>query len=127
MIDKKIIVSTFKGLGQKVLFYIKTELWGEIQTVLLKAVKEVKEFLWAKIKEDVKACATQIIKDAEAFLTSVEAAEKEEAILDAIMAKIELPLLLKPFKKLVRNIIKGKLEDLVKATLNKGKEIVTQA
>ena len=124
MIEKKVIVTVSKGLWEKFLFYVKTELWSEIKDVVLKALAEIKEYVWTKIKEDVKACATQIIKDAEVFLTSVEAAEKEEAILDAIMAKIELPLLLKPFKKLVRNIIKGKLEDLVKAALNKGKELV---
>ena len=124
MLEKKVIVTVSKGLWEKFLFYVKTELWSEIGKVCVEAWEKIKEFLWTKIKEDVKACAVQIIKDAEAFLTSVEAAEKEEAILDAIMAKIELPLLLKPFKKLVRNIIKGKLEDLVKAALGKGKELV---
>ena len=124
MIDKKIIVTTFKGVGQKLLFYIKTELLEEVKNVCLKACEEVKNFVWEKIKADVKTCAAQIIKDAESFLASAEAEEKKKAILDAIMAKIELPLILKPFKGIVRNIIKGKLEDLIKTVLDKGKELV---
>ena len=127
MIDKKIIVRTFTGIGQRLLYYFKTELAGEVKRITFEALKELKEFLWTKIKEDVRTCSIQVIKDAEIFLTSAEAEEKKEAILDAIMIKIDLPLLLKPFKKLVRNIIKGKLEDLIKTVLNTGKELATQA
>lgn len=123
MIEKKVVVTIAKGAWEKFLFYVKTELWCELKDMGLKALAEFKEFLWNKIKADVKACAQQIIKDAEVFLTSVEAEQKKEAILDAIMAKIDLPLLLKPFKKLIRNIIKGKLEAAAKSAIEKGKEI----
>ena len=124
MIEKQIVVNLFKGTWSKIVFYCKTELLEQVKEIGLKALGELKEFLWNKIKEDVKACAAQIIKDAESFLASAEAEEKKKAILDAIMAKIELPLILKPFKGIVRNIIKGKLEDLIKTVLDKGKELV---
>ena len=123
MIEKKVVVTVAKGAWEKFLFYVKTELWCELKDMGLKALAEFKEFIWNKIKADVKACAQQIIKYAEAFMTTVEAKEKEERILDAIMAKIDLPLLLKPFKKLIRNIIKGKLEAAANSAIEKGKEI----
>ena len=123
MIEKQIVVNLFKGTWSKIVFYCKTELLEQVKEIGLKALGELKKFLWNKIKEDVKTCAQEIIKDAEAFMTSVECKEKEERILDAIMAKIELPLLLKPFKKLIRSIIKGKIEAAAKAAIEKGKEI----
>ena len=123
MVEKKIVVTIIKGAWKKFLFYVKTELWCELKDMGLKALAEFKEFIWNKVKADVKACAQQIIKDAEAFMTTVEAKEKEERILDAIMAKIDLPLLLKPFKKLIRNIIKEKLEAAANSAIEKGKEI----
>lgn len=110
-----------KELFQKLISYCSKEV---IKEAFLKALEAFKDTLWKEIKEEVHNVAKEVISEAEAFLTSVEAQEKEEAILNAIMEKIQLPFILKPFKGIIRNIIKGKLEAFVEETLNKGKDLL---
>lgn len=104
--------------------YLKNRLWDRVKDKCVKACQAFVEALWSDIKEEVKACAQEIIKDAEIFLTSVEAQEKEKIILDAVMSKIELPFVLKPFKGIVRRILKSKIEETVQGLLKKGKDFV---
>ena len=111
--ESKIIFTALKGMWKVLWNYICGELLEKVKEALPKAVKAFKDTLWAEIKNEVHACAVEVLTDAEKFLTSVEGQQKEEAILDMIMAKIELPLLLKPFKGLIRKIIKSKLENSI--------------
>lgn len=113
-----------KELLQRAGIWLKNRLWERLRGVFVKTWDSVKEKLWNEIKEEVRACALELILDAETFLTSVEAQQKEKLIIDILMSKIELPFVLKPFKGLVRKILKSKIEETVQSLIKKGKEFV---
>ena len=113
-----------KELLQRAGIWLKNRLWERLKGVFVRAWDSIKETLWNEIKEEVRKCAQELIKDAEVFLTSVEAQEKEKIILDFVMAKIELPVVLKPFKGIIRKILKSKLEETIRGLLQKGKDFV---
>lgn len=117
----KIIV---KELLKRAGIWLKNRLWERAKSALLKAWDSFKETLWNEIKDEVKACAIELILDAEKYLTSVEAQQKEQLIIDILMSKIELPLVLRPFKIIIRKMLKNKIEETVQSLLNKGKEFI---
>lgn len=117
----KIIV---KELLKRAGIYLKNRLWERLKGVFVRAWDSVRERLWDEIKLEVRACARELIADAETFLTSFEAQQKEQIIIDILMSKIELPFVLKPFKGIVRRILKSKIEETVQGLLQKGKEFV---
>lgn len=120
----KLIWIAVKEALKKAWDYVKVRLWGKIKEACLEAWNSVKETLWNKIKNEVKACALEIVLDTEVFLKSAEMQEKEKLILDTLMAKIELPIVLRPFKIIIRKILKDKIEETIQGLLNKGKEFI---
>ena len=108
------------------------ELTAEFKENLLPKVKEAfkeafKEFLgifWKYIKDEVILSARRSLKLIAALMTSPEAQEKKEAIVDLIMLKIKLPLLLRPFKGLIRNMVSDKIDEVLKKVIGKDIEIV---
>lgn len=117
---KAVIMLALKQIGN----YLKEKLWTRLKEVFIKAWLSVKDALWQEIKAEVRACAREIIKDAEIFLASVEAQEKEKLILDAVMSKIELPFVLKPFKGIIRKILKNKIEATIIELMQKSKDFI---
>ena len=113
-----------KELLQRSGIWLKNRLWERLKGVFIRAWDSIKEKLWNEIREEVRASARELIADAEIFLTSVEALEKEKLIIDILMSRIELPFVLKPFKGLMRKILKSKIEETVQGLLQKGKEFV---
>ena len=120
--ESRLFMIATKELLKRMGIYLKNRLWERVKKACLKAWDSVKEDLWNDIKVQVKECAAEIVTDAETFLSSIEAQEKEKLILDLVMTKIELPLLLKPFKGLVRKVLQSKLEETVRGLLEKAKE-----
>ena len=117
---KAVIMLALKQIGN----YLKNKLFIRLKDVLVRTWLSIKDALWKEIKLEVRACAREAIKDAEIFLASVEAQEKEKLILDVVMSKIELPFVLKPFKSIIRKILKNKIEDTVIELLQKSKDFV---
>ena len=118
--DKIIIKELLTRAG----IWLKNRLWERLRGVFIRAWDSVKETLWSEIELEVRACARELILDAETFLTSIEGQQKEQIIIDILMSKIELPIILKPFKGIVRRILKSKIEETVQGLLNKGKEFI---
>ena len=113
-----------KELLQRSGIWLKNRLWERLKGVFIRAWDSIKEKLWNEIREEVRASARELIADAETFLTSMDAQEKEKLIIDILMSRIELPFVLKPFKGLMRKILKSKIEETVQSLLQKGKEFV---
>lgn len=123
--EKRVVMMVAKRVLKKAVTWLKDKLWERLKVVFLRAFDSVKESLWSEVKMEVKACAQELVRDAESLLTSVEAAQKEKLIIDMIMSKLELPVLLRPFKGIIKKILKSRIEDTVKALLQKGKDIVS--
>ena len=118
--DKILIRELLKRAG----IWLKNRLWERLKEAVLRAWESVKESLWREIEIEVKACARELIIDAETFLKSAEAEQKEKIIVDVLMTKIELPVVLRPFKGIIKKILRSKIHDTVRALLEKGKEFI---
>lgn len=117
--EKKVI---FKVMCQKFISYFKSETF---KRAFLNALNTFKNALWNNIKDEVHKILAEIITDIEKYVLSDQAKEKEELILDKIMEKLELPIILKPLRGLIRKIIKSRLEELIIEAIKKSKEIVS--
>ena len=117
---KAVIMLALKQIGN----YLKDKLLIRLQKVFIRTWNSIKKSLWQEIKLEVRACAREVIRDAEIFLASVEAQEKEKIILDIVMSKIELPFVLKPFKGIIRKILKNKIEATIIELMQKSKNFV---
>ena len=117
--NKKILIEVL----YKLLEYIKKELGYKIISGLKKALKSFARTLWSELKDEIRKQLILGIEKAHEYCLSEDAKLKEEFILDFIMKHIELPVILKPFKGIVRNIIKGKLEKFVHAVLTRADKI----
>ena len=122
--ESKIFVQILKKAGTAILAYFQAKLFDKVKAAFLKGLAAFRDVLWEELKGDLISCAKETVAEAEVFLTSEEAEVKEKLILDAVMMKIQLPVILRPFKGIVRKVIKSKLEDLIKDLLAKAKDIL---
>ena len=111
-------------MWQKILAYYKEHLQEKVRRGLKLAAKAFVDTLWNYIKEEVILSARKSLKLIAALMTSPETKAKKEAIIDLILLKLKLPIWLKPFKFLVKNLISDKIDEVVKTLLGKGFEIV---
>ena len=88
------------------------------------AGKAFLETLWNYIKEDVILSARKSLKVIESYLNSEDGIIKKKYLVDLIMKKIKLPLPLKPFKFVVKNIIEDKIDEIIKELIEKSNMIV---
>ena len=99
--------------------YFKTFLFPQIKESFLEAKDRFLENLWNKIKDDIHEHTEQAVKYVKEYVSSTEYEIREKAALDFIFKKISLPLPLKPFKALIRNIFKKKIRALIEDNLRK--------
>lgn len=94
------------------------EVFTELKSKLLEGFKEAwKAFidtLWEFLKEDVILSARKSLKIIENYLNSTDGQGKKQYIIDLIMEKIKLPLVLKPFKFIIRKMVQDKIDTIIK-------------
>ena len=94
------------------------EVFEELKVKLLEGLKEAwKAFidtLWEFLKEDVILSARKSLKIIENYLNSTDGQDKKQYIIDLIMEKIKLPLVLKPFKFIIRKMVQDKIDTIIK-------------
>lgn len=71
------------------------------------------------LHEQIQALIKEAVKDLTAIHDSEAYVAKKKEILDKIFNKVKLPLLLKPFRWLIKNILYDKVEEKVQEALNK--------
>ena len=109
---------------EEILAGLKEDLLPKIKEAFKEALKAFLETFWKYIKEDVILSARKSLKLIAALMTSPEAKEKKEAIVDLIMLKIKLPIALRPFKFIVRKMVSDKIDEVLKTIIGKGLEVV---
>lgn len=112
----------FKFIWAQIVNFFKAELLDLCKSAFKKGMNAFKEAVWAELKDDVNASIKAAIGHVEVYFHSTEARVKEEAILDTLLEWIKLPLLVRPFKKLIKNIIRDKVNALVEKTIADAKE-----
>lgn len=122
--NKQIILNFIKKYFFIALSYIKEKFGPRIVEALKSAWEHFIEVLWDSIKQDIKEQVEETCEFVNNYLSSEEIKEKENIILENLLENIHLPILLKPFKPLIKKIIKKKMETLVKKTLRKLQESI---
>ena len=95
------------------------KVWESLKTGLQATSKEFLEFLWEFTKDDVILSAQKSLGIIKSYLNSTDAKDKKEYIVELIMTKIKLPLPLKPFKGLVRKLVRDKLDEIINKLIKK--------
>lgn len=117
--DKKI----FKELAKQAWYYILSYFTHYLFPILKDCLKQTKDYfinlIWDSVKEDFAAKAEAAVKFISEFLKSDSYKEKEKAAVDNLFNNVKLPLFLKPFKPLLKKILKNKVRKLVEKYLKK--------
>jgi hypothetical protein len=74
--------------------------------------KLIKKFA-PKVKEEIQEFAAEAIEKLKIKLENYDYSEKLETAVNLVMTKIKLPLWLKPFKWVIRKVIKETAEGLI--------------
>ena len=117
--EKQVIVDFIKKYFFIALSYIKEKFGPRIMAAFKSAWEHFVEVLWNSIKQDVKEQVEETCEFVNKYLSSEEIKEKENIILENLLDNIHLPFVLKPFKPLIKKIIKKKMETLIRKTLRK--------
>lgn len=94
-----------------------------ILPTLKESLGKTKEYfinlLWDSLKDQIIADAKSAVEFVNKYFNSLEYQEKEKDVLDTLFKNINLPLLLRPFKPLIRKMLKDKVHEVVKKYLDK--------
>ena len=104
--------------------YFRTFLFPQIKEALIRHKDAFLEDLWNSIKDDIHEHAEQAVEHVKKYVESTDYEVREKAALDAIFQKVNLPLVLKPFKSLIRHIFKQKIRAFIADSLRKLDTIV---
>ncbi len=118
--DKQILLTYLKPVKD----YCKSVVIPYLIGTLKKIGKPFVEALWKQLKKDIRNQLILGLGKVSEYVTTDDAKEKEKFLLDFIMSNINLPFALKPFKGLIKNIIKGKLEKFIHLALVKAHTIL---
>lgn len=117
--DKKI----FKELAKQAWYYVLSYFTHYLFPILKDCLKQTKDYfinlIWDSVKEDFAAKAEAAVKFIDEFLKSDSYKEKEKAAIDNLFNNVKFPLFLKPFKPLLKKILKNKVRKLVEKYLKK--------
>ena len=91
----------------------KESLLPKIKEAFNHALKAFIDAFWDYIKDEVILSARRSLKILEALVQSPAGKEKKEDIVDLIMLKINLPIVLKPFKGLIRKMVLKKIDEIL--------------
>ena len=117
--DKKIIIEALKKLGVQLINYVKTELWGKVVDAAKEAFKVFVDELWDSVRDEIHDKLQSAITFINYYFDTEDAKERQEMIIETLMQNIELPILLKPFRGLIKRILRSKLEKVVQEGLKK--------
>ena len=91
--------------------------------ILAEVIKEIKEHIWEIIKKEITEAIQETISIIKAYLDSNEGKAKKEAIATIIFEKVKLPVLLRPFKGLIKKKFSDKIDELTVEILRKAEGI----
>lgn len=81
--------------------------------MLKKLVKTLIEKFAPKVKEEINEFAAEAIEKLKIKVGNYDYEVKLNALIEYVMSKVNLPLVLKPFKGVVRNVVKDVAEGLI--------------
>ena len=82
-------------------------------------IKKLIEKFAPKVKEEINELATKAINMLKFRVENYDHTEKLNIVVDFVMSKIKLPLWLKPFKWVIKKVIKETTEGLIEEAKEK--------
>ena len=117
--DKKILKEVIKQAW----FYTLSYFTHYLFPIIKDALEETKDYfiniVWEALKEEFTIKARASVKFVKHFFTTLEYEEKEKAAIDTLFKNINLPLPLRPFKPLLKKILRKKIHELISELLDK--------
>ena len=98
----------------------------KIKDLAKELVAEIKKCIWNKIKKDIIEGAKKALSIIENYLKSDEGKVKKETIADIVMSKVELPVILKPFKNTIKKKFVEKIDETVVELLTSGNALLNK-
>lgn len=117
--DKKLLQQVAKQAWYYVLSYFTHYLLPIIRDAFDQAKGYFIEKLWDSVKIQLMTDVQSVVEYAEYFFDSYTYREKEKVVIDTLFKNIELPLALRPFKPLMKKILRDKLRQLISRYLKK--------
>ena len=117
--NKEALKVLAKQLGHYVLAYFTHYLFPIIKESFLRAKDYFIDILWDSVKGEFATSAKSAVEYIEKYFNSLEYKEKEKEIIDLLFKNVDLPLLLKPFKPLLKKILNKKVNKLIRKYLKK--------
>ena len=84
--------------------------------------KLIKKFA-PKVKEEIQEFAAEAIEQFKVKIENYNYSEKLDTVVELVMIKIKLPLWLKPFKRVIRNVIRETAEGFIEEIKEKVEDI----
>ena len=88
-----------------------------------KFLKKLIEKFAPKVKEEINELAKKAVGMLKFKVGNYDHTEKLNIVVDFVMSKVKLPLWLKPFKRVVRNVIKETAEGFIEEIKEKVESI----
>ena len=117
--NKKIFAEVVKQLWYYVLAYFTHYIMPIIKETLEKTKDYFINLLWNTLRERFTEIAEPAVEFMEKYFSSMEYQQKEKDIIDTIFRNANFPILLRPFKPLLKKILQDKLHDLINSCLEK--------
>ena len=113
-------MTTLKQTINEAQQYLKEELLPKVIEGFKHAFCVFIETLWKCLREEVIESAKKSLVLIKTIWESAEIKEKKKAILEIIMLKIKLPIVLRPFRGLIKNLISNKIDNILNELIDKG-------
>ena len=84
-----------------------------------KLLKKIIEKLAPKVKEEIRELAQKAVSMLKFRVGNYDHTEKLNIIVDFVMSKIKLPLWLKPFKRVIKKVIRETAEGFIEEAKEK--------
>lgn len=117
--NKELLKEMAKQTWCRVAAYFTHYLLPVIKDALVKTKDYFIETLWDSLKDEFEAMAKSAVDYVEYFYNSPSYKEKEEAAINTLFQNVDFPLILKPFKPLLKKILRNKVRKLIEKYLKK--------
>lgn len=124
MVTNRRMYMNFSSICKLCIEYVKDFVLIKIKPVFLEALKSFKDNLWKELKEIIHDQIVELLKFAEESYSSQNIKIKKDKLIEDIINKIKLPLIFKPFKKLLHSYISKKVEEVIQELFEKGHEFI---
>ena len=116
----KIIFKALKVLCSIVIDYLRKALGAQLKEAFQLALEAFKTTLWEHVKAEATQAAKEAIRTIKAFYVNPDVQNRKKAIVDDVVKQIKLPLVVKPFRGLIKKMLNDKIDELVESLTNKG-------